>query len=82
MDIEIKPVDLNEGEKDFEEYLIKYYHEDHESFESTGLFLLPNRSQGSGNGFFEAGKFCIVRTSKYLIPIRANIYISVFFLEQ
>jgi hypothetical protein len=57
MDIEIKPVALNEGEKDFVKDLKKYYDENPETFEGKELYLLRNRSRGSGIGFFEAGNF-------------------------
>jgi hypothetical protein len=57
MDIEIKPVALNEGEKTFVEDLKKYYDENPATFDGTELYLLRNRSRGSGIGFFEAGNF-------------------------
>lgn len=57
MDIEIKPVALNEGEKTFVEDLKKYYDESPAIFEEKELYLLRNRSRGSGVGFFEAGNF-------------------------
>ena len=57
MDIEIKPVALNESEKTFVEDLKKYYDENPEIFEGNELYLLRNRSRGSGIGFFEAGNF-------------------------
>ena len=57
MDIEIKPVALNEGEKTFVEDLKKYYDESPAIFEEKDLYLLRNRSRGSGVGFFEAGNF-------------------------
>ncbi len=57
MDIEIKPVALNEGEKDFVKDLKKYYDENPEIFEGKKLYLLRNRSRGKGIGFFEAGNF-------------------------
>ena len=57
MDIEIKPVALNEGEKDFVKDLKKYYDQNPVSFEGKELYLLRNRSSGSGIGFFQAGNF-------------------------
>jgi hypothetical protein len=57
MDIEIKPVALNEGEKDFVEDLKKYYDQNPGTFEGKELYLLRNRSRGSGIGFFEDGHF-------------------------
>jgi len=57
MDIEIKPVALNEGEKTFEEDLKDYYDENPAIFEGKELSLLRNRSRGNGISFFEAGNF-------------------------
>ncbi len=57
MDIEIKPVALNKGEKDFVIDLKKYYDENPAIFEGNELYLLRNRTLGSGIGFFEAGNF-------------------------
>jgi len=57
MDIEIKPVALNEGEKDFVKDLKKYYDENPVTFEGNEFYLLRNRSRGSGIGFFEASNF-------------------------
>lgn len=57
MEIEIKPVALNEGEKDFVKDLKKYYDQNPATFEGKELYILRNRSRGSGIGFFEAGNF-------------------------
>lgn len=57
MDIEIKPVALNEGEKTFVEDLKIFYDKNPAIFEEKELYLLRNRSRGSGVGFFEAGNF-------------------------
>lgn len=56
--IKIKPVALNESEKQFVEDLKKYYEKNIEEF-SNGkeLYLLRNLSRGKGVGFFEAGNF-------------------------
>jgi len=57
MDIEIKPVALNESEKTFVEDLKGYYEENLTIFEGKELYLLRNQSRGKGIGFFEAGNF-------------------------
>ncbi|MHA1279807.1 MAG: DEAD/DEAH box helicase family protein [Candidatus Helarchaeota archaeon] len=56
-EIEIKPVALNEGERDFVDDLKTYYENQQGFFESKELYLLRNRSRGKGIGFFEAGNF-------------------------
>jgi len=56
-EIEIKPVALNEGERDFVDDLKSYYENHQAFFESKELYLLRNRSRGHGIGFFEAGNF-------------------------
>lgn len=56
-EIEIKPVALNEGERDFVDDLKLYYDNHQEFFENKELYLLRNRSRGKGIGFFEAGNF-------------------------
>jgi len=55
--IEIKPVALNDGEKEFVEDLKTYYWAETDFFENKEMYLLRNRSRGSGIGFFEAGNF-------------------------
>lgn len=57
MDIEIKPVSLNKGEKAVVEDLKKYYDENSVVFEDKELYQLRNRSRGSEISFFEAGNF-------------------------
>lgn len=55
--IEVKPVALNEGEKDFVEDLKSFFTENPAFFKNKELYLLRNQSRGSGIGFFEAGNF-------------------------
>jgi len=55
--IEISPVDLNEGEKDFVQDLRTFYDANRSFFENRELYLLRNLSRGRGVGFFEAGNF-------------------------
>jgi len=55
--IEVSPVALNKGEKDFIEDLKKHFESTSEFFGDKELYLLRNRSRGSGVGFFEAGNF-------------------------
>jgi len=55
--IEVKPVPLNEGEKDFVLDLQKFCTENTAFFKDKELYLLRNMSRGRGIGFFEAGKF-------------------------
>jgi len=55
--IEVKPVPLNEGEKDFVSDLQKHYDSNKKYFANKELYLLRNMSRGKGIGFFEAGNF-------------------------
>ena len=63
--IEVSPVQLNEGERDFVVDLRRFYERDrvaadpqHRAFFSDKqLYLLRNQSKGKGIGFFEAGNF-------------------------
>jgi hypothetical protein len=55
--IEVKPVPLNKGEKDFVLDLRKYYEGNQQKFKEKELYLLRNMSRGRGIGFFEAGNF-------------------------
>jgi len=55
--IEVKPVALNEGEKDFVLDLRSYYENNRPFFQDKELYLLRNMSRGRGIGFFEAGNF-------------------------
>ncbi len=55
--IEVKPVSLNEGERDFVVDLEQYYSQNKKFFDGKELYLLRNMSRGRGIGFFEAGNF-------------------------
>jgi hypothetical protein len=55
--IEVKPVELNEGERDFVVDLKDFYEHHQEFFKGKEMYLLRNRSRGRGIGFFEAGNF-------------------------
>jgi len=55
--VEVRPVSLNEGEKDFVLHLREFYENRKEFFADRQLFLLRNMSRGRGIGFFEAGNF-------------------------
>ncbi|MDI6797971.1 MAG: hypothetical protein QMD09_13560 [Desulfatibacillaceae bacterium] len=55
--IEVRPTPLNEGERDFVLGLKKFYEANELKFKGKELYLLRNRSRGSGIGFFEAGNF-------------------------
>lgn len=56
-DIDIKPVALNEGERDFVLALRSYFVGHQAFFDDKELYLLRNLSSGKGIGFFEAGNF-------------------------
>ena len=53
----MRPVHLNEGERDFVVDLRSFYQNNRESFHDKELYLLRNQSRGRGIGFFEAGNF-------------------------
>ncbi len=55
--VQVKPVALNEGEKDFVTDLRAFYGDNKEFFADKELYLLRNQSRGRGIGFFEAGNF-------------------------
>jgi hypothetical protein len=55
--IEVRPVHLNEGERDFVLDLRDYYEHHRAFFAGRELYLLRNMSRGRGIGFFEAGNF-------------------------
>ncbi len=55
--VEVKPVPLNDGEKDFVIDLQKYCEERKDFFQDKELYLLRNMTRGRGIGFFEAGNF-------------------------
>jgi len=54
--IEVSPVSLNDGERDFVLDLKKFHDEEKDFFKGRELFLLRNASK-RGIGFFEAGNF-------------------------
>ena len=55
--VDISPLPLNKGERQFVEDL-KAFHDGHaEFFKTRELYLLRNLSRGRGVGFFEAGNF-------------------------
>ena len=55
--VEVKPVPLNEGERDFVLDLQRFCDEKKDFFKGKELYLLRNMSRGRGIGFFEAGNF-------------------------
>jgi IS1 family transposase len=55
--VEVRPVPLNEGERDFIIDLRSFYQENRADFQGKELYLLRNQSRGRGVGFFEAGNF-------------------------
>jgi len=55
--IDVRPVALNEGERDFVMDLRQLYDRNSAFFQDKELYLLRNRSKGRGIGFFEAGNF-------------------------
>ncbi|MFH1673365.1 MAG: DEAD/DEAH box helicase family protein [Pseudomonadota bacterium] len=55
--IEVKPVPLNEGERDFVLDLQQHCSQNKDFFKGKELYLLRNMSRGRGIGFFEAGNF-------------------------
>ncbi|MFO0418439.1 MAG: DEAD/DEAH box helicase, partial [Planctomycetota bacterium] len=55
--VEVSPVPLNRGEKDFVEDLRAFHEGNAEFFKTKELYLLRNLSRGRGVGFFEAGNF-------------------------
>jgi hypothetical protein len=55
--IEVKPVALNEGERDLVLDLKRYHVDNGTFFGDKELYLLRNQSRGRGIGFFEAGNF-------------------------
>jgi len=55
--IEVKPVPLNDGERDFVRDLQAFCAENRDKFENRELYLLRNMTHGRGVGFFEAGNF-------------------------
>jgi hypothetical protein len=55
--VDVRPVALNGGERDFVTDLQKFYEQDRSFFEGKELYILRNLSRGRGIGFFEAGNF-------------------------
>ena len=55
--VEISPVPLNKGERQFVEDLKEFHDNDGGFFAGKELYLLRNLSKGRGVGFFEAGNF-------------------------
>ncbi len=55
--VEISPVPLNKGERQFVEDLKAFHDNDGGFFNNKELYLLRNLSKGRGVGFFEAGNF-------------------------
>lgn len=57
--ITIAPVSLNDSEKDFVVHLMQWLETNEASLheKKTSIYLLRNKSRGSGIGFFEAGNF-------------------------
>lgn len=55
--VDVSPVSLNEGEKEFVADLHTFYDGNPSFFEGRELYLLRNMSRGRGIGFFEAGNF-------------------------
>lgn len=55
--VEMRPVSLNEGERDFVHDLKSFYENNPAFFAERELYLLRNMSRGRGIGFFEAGNF-------------------------
>ncbi|ADV63936.1 type III restriction protein res subunit [Isosphaera pallida ATCC 43644] len=55
--VEIAPVPLNKGERQFVEDLKTFHDNNGGFFQGKDLYLLRNLSKGRGVGFFEAGNF-------------------------
>jgi hypothetical protein len=55
--IEVKPVSLNDGERDFVLDLQTFCTKNKDFFSGKELYLLRNMTRGRGIGFFEAGNF-------------------------
>ena len=55
--VEVSPVSLNDGERDFVRDLRAFYQGQPGLFADRELYLLRNQSRGRGIGFFEAGNF-------------------------
>jgi hypothetical protein len=55
--VEVRPVPLNKGERDFVLDLRAFHQKNPGFFADKELYLLRNQSRGRGIGFFEAGNF-------------------------
>ena len=55
--VQLSPVPLNDGERDFVQDLKQHFQKEKTWFADKDLFLLRNQSRGKGVGFFEAGNF-------------------------
>ncbi len=55
--VDVRPVALNEGERDFVTDMKNFYEKEQSFFNGKELYLLRNLSRGRGIGFFEAGNF-------------------------
>ncbi len=55
--VQLSPVSLNEGERDFVLDLKKHFQKEKPWFADKELFLLRNQSRGKGVGFFDEGHF-------------------------
>lgn len=55
--VQVKPVALNDGERDFVTDLRDFCETRKQFFSDKELYLLRNQSRGRGIGFFEAGNF-------------------------
>jgi len=55
--VKVRPVQLNEGEREFVLDLREFYQANSDFFRQRELYLLRNQSRGRGIGFFEAGNF-------------------------
>ncbi len=55
--VDVSPVSLNDGERDFVLDLRKFYEGKKDFFKGRELYLLRNMSRGRGIGFFEAGNY-------------------------
>jgi hypothetical protein len=55
--VEVTPVPLNRGEREFVEDLKSFHDNEAGFFEGKELYVLRNLSKGKGVGFFEAGNF-------------------------
>ena len=57
VDIQISPLPLNQGERQFIEELKEFYETESDFFSVRELYLIRNLSRGRGVGFFEADSF-------------------------